>query len=112
MSKVKVEISYYVSVGDATFSVGDDKVELLSNISKTGSISSAARKSGISYRSAQSYIKRMESRLGIKVVKSVKGGKNGGYTSLNNTGLYIVRECKKIKAIMDHQKSLGEIEKF
>ena len=111
MSKIKIDVSYYVGVGDKTFSIDDEKLELLSYISKTGSINSAARETGISYRSAQSYIKRMESRLGIKLVKSVKGGKNGGYTSLNKNGQSVVRECKKMRAILNHQL-IDKKEKF
>ena len=56
---------------------------------------------------------RRDSRghLDVKVVTTTKGGKGGGGgTSLTEEGYSILKECKKINAIMELHKDVNEIE--
>ena len=55
---------------------------LLEAIAQYGSINRAAKEINVSYRKAWSYIKAMEERLGIKLVRRQAGGRNGGGASL------------------------------
>jgi len=61
---------------------GEGKSELLKSIDKTGSISDAAKKMGISFRRAWGYVTAIEKRLGMKLIVRSKGGKGGGGSSL------------------------------
>lgn len=58
------------------------RVELLTAVSQTGSISAAAVHMGVPYRIAWQKIHEMESRLGQKLVETQTGGKHGGGASL------------------------------
>ncbi len=58
------------------------RVELLTAVSQTGSISAAAAHMGVPYRIAWQKIHEMESRLGQKLVETQTGGKHGGGASL------------------------------
>ncbi len=74
-SKLWIEVK-----GEPVF--GRGRRFLLEAIGRTGSINQAAKEINISYRKAWSYIKAMEERLGIKLVETRTGGKNGGGASL------------------------------
>lgn len=70
-SKLWIEID-----GEPVF--GRGRRFLLEAIDTYGSINRAAKEINISYRKAWSYIKAMETRLGIIFVERQAGGKNGG----------------------------------
>lgn len=55
---------------------------LLKAIEDHGSINKAAREVGISYRRAWGYLRAMEERLGISLIETQVGGKEGGGTRL------------------------------
>jgi len=73
--------------GDVVMGLGRDK--LLREIDRLGSISKAAKQVGMSYKKAWSFLKTMEDRLGIKLVETRRGGKNGG-------GAVLTAEAKKL----------------
>ena len=65
----------------------------------------------ISYRTALNYIDKIESTLQVKIVSTSKGGKGGGGgTTLTEEGYSILKECKKINAIMELHRDVNEIE--
>ena len=71
----------------------------------------AAKSIDVSYRTALNYIDKIESSLDVKIVSTTKGGKGGGGgTSLTEEGYSILKECKKINAIMELHKDVNEIE--
>jgi len=89
MSSIKVSFKVWLEYkGEPIIGLGG--VKLLKLIEDTGSISKAARKMGVSYKFAWSYIRSVENRLGIKIVKAHRGGKGGGHTKLTDEGLRIV----------------------
>ncbi|MFC1589968.1 winged helix-turn-helix domain-containing protein [Candidatus Omnitrophota bacterium] len=75
---------------------GEGKSRLLKEIEKTGSINSAARSMGISYRRAWAYVAAIEKRLGIKLVDRVRGGTSGGGSRLTRPGRDLVRKFEKL----------------
>ncbi|MBS7258669.1 MAG: TOBE domain-containing protein, partial [Methanobrevibacter sp.] len=84
---------------------------LLQSILDYGSLTKAAKEIKVSYRTALNYIEKMEMALDVKIVNTTKGGKGGGGgTSLTDDGYSILKECKKINAIMELHKDVNEIE--
>jgi len=67
---------------------------LLEAIDTYGSINQAAKEINISYRKAWSYIKTMESRLGIKLVERYVGGRNGGGAFLTDEAREFLEKYK------------------
>lgn len=84
---------------------------LLDYINNLGSIRAAANELSFSYRTALNYIKRMEASLKVSVIETQKGGSGGGGSSeLTEEGMKILRECKKINAIMELHREVNELE--
>lgn len=76
--------------GEVTFSIW--RVNLLQAVAETGSISGAAARLGIHYRTAWRKIHEMETRLGTKLVDTQIGGREGGGATLTPFALeYIDR---------------------
>jgi molybdate transport system regulatory protein len=111
MTKVKAGVEYKINVGEKIFLLNEKKFNLLNYINLTGSITEAAKLTKISYRTALNYIEKIESALEIEVVSTTKGGKGGGGSAkLTSEGALILKECKKINAIMELHKEVNEIE--
>ena len=111
MTDVTAGVEYNINVDGKSFLMNEKKFNLLTYINETGSITDAAKLSKVSYRTALNYIDKMESTLDIAVVSTKKGGSGGGgSTKLTTEGLQILKECKKINAIMELHKDVNEIE--
>ncbi|MBZ9570379.1 TOBE domain-containing protein [Methanobrevibacter sp. TMH8] len=111
MTKVKAGVEYKINVGENNFLLNSKKFQLLNNINSLGSITEAAKLTRISYRTALNYIEKIESSLEISVVSTSKGGKGGGGSAkLTSEGKLILKECKKINAIMELHKEVNELE--
>lgn len=111
MTKVKASVEYKINVGNNNFLLNEKKFNLLNNINNLGSITEAAKLTRISYRTALNYIEKIESSLEISVVSTTKGGKGGGGSAkLTSEGKLILKECKKINAIMELHKEVNELE--
>lgn len=111
MTKVKAGVEYKIKIGDKNFLLNEKKFTLLNNINSLGSITEAAKLTRISYRTALNYIEKIESSLEIAVVSTTKGGKGGGGSAkLTSEGQLILKECKKINAIVELHKEVNELE--
>ena len=111
MADVKAGIEYKINIGDNSFLLDNKKYQLLENILDTGSMVESAKTIDVSYRTALNYIDKIESELDVKIVNTTKGGKGGGGgTTLTEEGYSILKECKKINAIMELHKDVNEIE--
>ena len=88
--------------GDIIIGLGRDK--LLREIEKTGSISKAAKNVGMSYKKAWSFLKTMESRLGVKLVKTQRGGKKGGGTQLTEEAKQLLSDFERINTAFENLK--------
>jgi len=111
MTDVVTDIEYKIYRENKSFLLDKKKYQLLDDINKCNSISEAAKLSEISYRTALNFINKIESNLDIKIVDTFKGGKGGGgKTNLTKDGFSILKECKKLNAIMELHKDFNEVE--
>ena len=78
--------------------VGPGKIELLAAIARTGSITSAARDLGMSYRRAWLLVDTMNRCFKSPVVAAEAGGRRGGGTALTAVGADVVRRYRRIEA--------------
>ncbi len=79
-------------------SIGPGKMRLLDAVAETGSISSAGRALGMSYRRAWMLIDDLNSSFSRKVVSTTLGGKEGGGAKLTPFGLELVKRYRAIEA--------------
>jgi molybdate transport system regulatory protein len=77
--------------------VGPGKVELLEAIASTGSITSAAKELGMSYRRAWLLVDTMNRCFKSPVVEAESGGRRGGGTALTPVGADVVRRYRRIE---------------
>ena len=111
MADVSAGVEYKINVDGSSFLLDSKKYLLLEYILNTGSLTEAAKSIRVSYRTALNYIEKIESTLNVKIVSTTKGGKGGGGgTTLTEEGYSILKECKKINAIMELHKDVNEIE--
>ncbi len=111
MTDVKAGVEYKINIDGNSFLLDSKKYQLLESILDTGSLTDAAKSIKVSYRTALNYIEKIESTLNVKIVNTTKGGKGGGGgTTLTEEGYSILKECKKINAIMELHKDVNEIE--
>lgn len=73
---------------------GEGRIKLLRAIEKKGSLNKAAKSMDMSYRHAWGLIKKIEERVGFKIVSSVKGGEGGGGTRPTEKGQKLVNKYK------------------
>lgn len=73
---------------------------LLRFIKELGSISKAAKTLGISYRNAWGRIKRLEKELGIKLVETKVGGKEGGRSYLTKEGEKLLSRYRRARKFL------------
>ena len=111
MANVNAGLVYKITLNDNAFLLDSKKYHLLESILSTGSLKESAKFVKISYRTALNYIDKMESALQVKIVSTSKGGKGGGgCTILTEEAYSILKECKKIDAMMELHRDVNEIE--
>ena len=81
----------------AALAIGPGKVALLEAIARTGSISSAARALGMSYRRAWLLVDETNRCLVRPAVRTASGGRRGGGTALTPAGNELVRRYRKLE---------------
>src|SRR5258705_5350652 len=79
--------------------VGPGKVDVLAAIAKTGSITSAAKALGMSYRRAWLLVDTMNRCFKSPVVDAEAGGRRGGGTALTPLGVEVVRRYRRSEAL-------------
>ena len=78
--------------------MGQGRYELLKNIHVTQSLKESASNCGLSYKTAYNYIRKIEKRLGDKVIDSRKGGVGaGGMTLLTEKGKSLLTEYENVR---------------
>lgn len=82
---VRVKMRIWVDK-DGQEIMGPGIYNILKTLEETGSIASAARKLGYSYKFIWTYIKKLEDVLGVPLVESRRGGKERGVTELTEVG--------------------------
>ncbi len=94
--KLSPAIKFWLEKGEDSI-VGEGRIDLLTKIEEKGSLNKAAENMNMSYRHAWGIINKLEERLDYKLVKSEKGGKGGGGTTLTEEGKELVERYKWMK---------------
>ena len=94
--------------------LGPGKIDLLEAIVRSGSISSAAREMGLSYRRAWMLVDTMNRYFQKPPVIRVTGGKGGGGAELSEMGRHIVSLYRNMEAKTQKvvQEEWNEIKKL
>lgn len=95
MLKVKAQ----VFLGGA-IAIGPGKADLLEAVSSTGSIAAAGRMLGFSYRRTRDMIDTLNTCWGVPLVETVKGGRQGGGSSLTAAGLEVLRRYRSLDSAL------------
>jgi molybdate transport system regulatory protein len=92
--------------------LGPGKIRLLEAIAKTGSISQAGRKLGMSYRRAWLLVDDMNNCFRDPVIDAQPGGAHGGGATLTPFGRRLVERYRAIEAdaLVATRKHLNDIE--
>ena len=77
--------------------IGPGKVALLEAIDETGSITSSAKRLGMSYRRAWLLVEETNRCLVRPAVETVSGGRRGGGTALTPVGVELVRRYRALE---------------
>ena len=96
--QIKLKVWFEVD-GDYIF--GDGRAELLRLIGQFGSIRKAASALKMSYRHAWGQVRKLEERLGVKLVETRTGGKGGGEASLTDVANVFILEYGKFRDRLD-----------
>jgi molybdate transport system regulatory protein len=72
------------------------RVELLEAIEATGSLSAAAQRLGVPYRTAWSRLKQMEERLGARLLETQVGGPEGGGSRLTAEARDVITRFRRV----------------
>jgi molybdate transport system regulatory protein len=89
-----MKISGTLSIERGGELLGGRRIELLANLQEYGSISRAARASGISYRTAWAEIDAMNNLAPVPLVERVAGGTGGGGTWLTAAGREMLEKVR------------------
>lgn len=102
------EFSYKIWIEDDGRPVlGKGGAEILEQIGKEKSISTAAKRLGMSYRYVWNYLQKIERTLGEPVVETFRGGKSGGGGArLTELAMDLLSEYKRLAAYLG--EVLGE----
>ncbi len=86
-----------IMAGDV-IAIGPGKVALIEAIDETGSITSAAKHLGMSYRRAWLLLNELNRALKQPAVDSATGGLQGGGSALTPTGRELVERYRRIES--------------
>ncbi len=82
----------------AVVAIGPGKADLLAAIERTGSISAAARKMGMSYRRAWLLVEAMNSAFREPLVETLTGGDGGGGARVTKLGEEVLRRYRAMES--------------
>ncbi len=82
--------------------LGEGGAVLLKAIRKCGSISEAARRTGMSYKYAWDQLERMEKTVGKPILNRIRGGKSGGGTELTETAVKLLKQYDRMRTLIGH----------
>lgn len=107
---MKPEVRFHIRDGDRAteLAIGPGKVALLEAIEQTGSITSSAKKLGMSYRRAWLLVDETNRCLVRPAVQTAAGGQRGGGTSLTPVGVELVRRYRAL----EHQTGVAVTRKL
>ena len=87
---------------DGEYIFGPGACAILQAVHEEGTITKGAEKLGMSYRYAWGVIKKIEKKLGIRVVETFKGGTvGGGGAKVTEYGLQLIKAFSKLNSEFD-----------
>ncbi len=99
---MKVKVKVWLELNGENV-MGDGRLSLLKSIEDCGSLRAAAEKHGISYRHAWGQLKKIETRLGVKLFEPTTGGVGGG-------GMKLTAKAKELMA--DYERMREDIDSY
>lgn len=103
-----IEGRFWINKLEQNF-LGNGRIELLSHIGKTGSITKAAKAMKMSYKAAWDAVDAMNNLSEFSLVESSKGGKGGGGTALSNYAKELIATYEILNE--EHQQFLNNLSK-
>ncbi len=100
-NNVKCNFKIWLSTPNDEGIIGDGKWQILKAIDKHGSLTAATKALGITYRRTWSDLKKIEDYLGFALIEKVRGGKNGGQTTLTEKGRSLIKAFDKLHYNID-----------
>jgi molybdate transport system regulatory protein len=98
MRKAQPVVQFRLRITKADeIALGPGKVDLLEAVDQTGSITSAAKRLGMSYRRAWLLIDTMNRSFKAPLVEAEAGGQKGGGTRVTATGREVIRLYRTIE---------------
>ena len=88
--KIKIEVH-------DNFNIGPGKIALMEAIISYGSISSAAKKMGMSYRKAWKLVNEINNASKKKIILTNTGGKGAGGTKVSSDGISFIKAFRNIE---------------
>jgi molybdate transport system regulatory protein len=101
VGRLQLNFKIWLETSDQIGVLGDKKCELLKAINKTGSLNSAVELMGLTYRSTWGRLRKIENELGFPLIKTTRGGAEGGNTVLTREGKIILAAFEKFHAEYD-----------
>jgi molybdate transport system regulatory protein len=94
--------------------IGPGKADLLELVAETGSIASAGRRMGMSYKRAWMLVEKLNAMFREPLVESTRGGPHGGGAALTDTGrrvlaLYRSFEKKALEAASGNLRDIQSL---
>ena len=96
MPKLTIRVDF-----DSGRSIGPGKIRLLEAIARTGSIRRAADAVGMSFRQAWLLLRAIEGTFDEPVVRTSKGGPNGGGSTLTDFGQLVLASYRRLEGITE-----------
>ena len=90
----------WIDIDGAKF-FGPGRLELLQEIERSGSIASAAKGMGMSYRKAWAMVEEMNAKGSRPYVVTQKGGTKGGGTQITETGRRVMKTYSELVTKLD-----------
>lgn len=81
---------------DGKVALSSWRIELLSVIEETGSLSAACERMGVPYRTAWYKLREIEDQLGVRLLDTQSGGADGGGSVLTPQAREIVHRFKRV----------------
>ncbi|MBF8272308.1 MAG: hypothetical protein HW380_1413 [Magnetococcales bacterium] len=90
---MEVKIRFQIRIHDLV--IGPGKVALLEGVATTGSISGAAKATGMTFRRAWQLLETLRAGLGVDVLETQVGGKAGGGARVTDFGLALIHHYRE-----------------
>lgn len=108
MPRMTVQVRSWIEVNGKPL-LGPGRARLLKEIDSRGSISAAARALGVTYRTAWRWVESMNRAARRALVKSKRGGREGGGAQLTSYGRTVIKAANRLVELSEKfRKDAGQ----